>query len=46
MLCRAMTWDRLLTTLSESERAEYVSFVPAWLQMAAETLEGKARLGE
>jgi Phosphotransferase enzyme family len=46
MLCRAMTWDRLLTTLSESERAEYASFVPAWLQMAAETLEGKARLGE
>jgi Phosphotransferase enzyme family len=46
MLCRAMTWDRLLTTLSESERAEYASFVPAWLQMAAEALEGKARLGE
>jgi hypothetical protein len=46
MLCRAMTWDRLLTTLSESERAEYASFVPAWLEMASETLEGKARLGE
>jgi Phosphotransferase enzyme family len=46
MLCRAMTWDRLLTPLSESERAEYASFVPAWLQMAAEALEGKARLGE
>lgn len=46
MFCRAMTWDRLLTTLSESVRAEYASFVSAWLQMAAETLEGKARLGE
>jgi Phosphotransferase enzyme family len=46
MVCRAMTWDRLLTKLSESERAEYAGFVPAWLQMAAETLEGKARLGE
>jgi hypothetical protein len=45
MLCRALTWDRLLTELAESDRAEYAGFVPAWLEMASETLEGKARLG-
>ena len=45
MLCRALTWDRLLTKLPESERAEYAHFVPAWLEMASETLEGKATLG-
>jgi hypothetical protein len=45
MLSRALTWDRLLTGLDESDRAEYEGFVPAWLEMATETLEGKARLG-
>jgi hypothetical protein len=46
MLCRALSWDRLLTELAESVRAEYTGFVPAWLEMASEALEGKARLGE
>lgn len=45
MVCRALTWDRLLTGLSKSDRAEYEHFVPAWLEMASEALEGKARLG-
>ena len=45
MLSRARTWDRLLTGLDESDRAEYEGFVPAWLEMASETLEGKATLG-
>jgi hypothetical protein len=45
MLCRALTLDRLLTKLPGSERAEYAHFVPAWLEMASETLEGKATLG-
>jgi Phosphotransferase enzyme family len=45
MFCRALTWDRLLATLGESEHAEYMSFVPAWLETASETLEEKARLG-
>jgi hypothetical protein len=45
MLCRALTWDRLLTTLTRSARADYANFVPAWLEVLSETLEGKARLG-
>jgi hypothetical protein len=45
MLSRALTWDRLLMGLDETDRAEYEGFVPAWLEMASETLEGKATLG-
>jgi hypothetical protein len=45
MLCRALTWDRLVWTLPDPTRAEYAHFVPAWLEMLTETLEGKATLG-
>jgi hypothetical protein len=45
MLCRALSWDRLLAELPVQERGEFDHFVPAWIEMASETLEGKARLG-
>jgi len=45
MLCRALTWDRLVWGLTGEARAEYAHFVPAWLEMLKETLEGKATLG-
>jgi hypothetical protein len=45
MLCRALSWDRLLTTVAKPDIAEYARFVPAWLEIASETLEGKATLG-
>jgi hypothetical protein len=45
MVCRALTWDRLVWRLSEPTRAEYAHFVPAWLELLSETLEGKATLG-
>ena len=45
MVCRALSWDRLLSGLADSDRGEFAGFVPAWLEMAAETLDGKARLG-
>jgi Phosphotransferase enzyme family len=45
MLCRALSWDRLVWELSGEARAEYAHFVPAWLEMLEETLEGKATLG-
>jgi len=45
MLCRALSWDRLLAEVPVQDRGEFDHFVPAWLEMASETLEGKARLG-
>jgi hypothetical protein len=45
MLSRALSWDRLLAEVPVHERREFDHFVPAWLEMASETLEGKARLG-
>jgi Phosphotransferase enzyme family len=45
MLCRALSWDRLLAGLPEHDLSEYEPFVPAWLDMASDTLEGKATLG-
>ena len=45
MLCRALSWDRLLTELPAHDRGEFEDFVPAWLEMAAEAVAGKARLG-
>jgi hypothetical protein len=45
MICRALSWDRLLAGLPAGERAAFDDFVPAWLEVASETIEGKARLG-
>jgi Ser/Thr protein kinase RdoA (MazF antagonist) len=45
MVCRALSWDRLLHALPGHDLSEFEPFVPAWLEMAAETLQGKARLG-
>ena len=45
MVCRALSWDRLVTTNAASDLTEYERFVPVWLEMAAETIGGKARLG-
>ena len=45
MLCRALSWDRLLAGLPARDRSQLQDFVPAWLEMAAEALAGKARLG-
>lgn len=45
MLCRAVSWDRLLAELPADERGEFDRFAPVWLGLASETLEGKARLG-
>lgn len=45
MLCRALSWDRLLERSPASARAEYGGFVSAWLEVLSETLEGKATLG-
>jgi hypothetical protein len=45
MLCRALSWDRLLAEVPVQDRGEFDHFVPAWLEMASETLEGQARLG-
>jgi hypothetical protein len=45
MVCRALTWDRLVATLAAPLRAEYEHFVPAWLEILSETLDGKATLG-
>ena len=45
MLCRALSWDRLLAGMPAHARTEFEDFVPAWLEMAAEAAAGKARLG-
>ena len=45
MICRALSWDRLLAGLPARDRSQLQDFVPAWLEMAAEALAGKARLG-
>ena len=45
MIFRALSWDRLLAAVPVGERAAFDDFVPAWLEMASETIEGKARLG-
>lgn len=45
MLCRAVSWDRLLAVLPAHDRGELEDFVPAWLEMAADAFAGKARLG-
>lgn len=45
MLCRALTWDRLLRRSPDPGRAEFENFVPAWLEMLSDMLEGRATLG-
>ena len=45
MLCRALSWDRLIAALPGHDLSEFEPFVPAWLEMASDALEGKARLG-
>jgi len=45
MVCRALTWDRLVSGLTGPDRAEYDHHVATWLEILSDTLEGKATLG-
>jgi len=44
-VCRALTWNRLISPLGEEARAEFAYTVPAWLDVFVETVEGRATLG-
>jgi hypothetical protein len=45
MLCRAFSWDRLLESTPASSRGEFESFVPVWLELLSDMLEGRAQVG-
>jgi hypothetical protein len=45
MLCRAVTWERLLASASQDARHEYDRNAAIWLDIAREALEDGVRLG-
>ena len=45
MLCRAFSWDRLLESTPASSGGEFESFVPVWLELLSDMLEGRAQVG-
>lgn len=45
MLCRAVTWERFLSTASDEVRAEYDRNAAVWLDIMREALEDGVRLG-
>lgn len=45
MVCRALSWDQIVSALTGAARAEYERFVLVWLEILSETLETEATLG-